>query len=159
MLGAQAGVGILRLNRAPSTPGYRASAHGGEASDSGSRGGAVTRADMAAVARGSRAVPRQRGRRVAVAAQAEIVEAGFSAHTDFRTVAAVTADAGIRAGLVAEVMVAQDAVDRPMPVMWEVERRGFCAAAEGCAQRESYVGAQQRHYRESGNAGADQDEP
>ena len=111
------------------------------------------------VASGGWAVPHEGRRRVAMAAQTEIVEAGFGAHPDFRAAAAVTADARIGAGLVTEIMVAEDAVDRPMLIVREVERQGFCAAAGRCAQRQAHVGPQERDHCQCGNAGADQNEP
>jgi hypothetical protein len=94
-----------------------------------------------------------------MAAQTEIVETGFCAHPDFRAAAAVTADARIGAGLVPEIVMAEDAVDRPMLVMGEVKRQGFCAVAQGGTQGQTRAGPHERDHGQCGNTGADQNEP
>lgn len=78
---------------------------------------------MAGLAASGRAVMFELCRRIAMAPQAEVVKARLGTDQDRRSAAAVTTDAGIAAGPIAEVMVALDAIDLAVFVVRKVDRQ------------------------------------
>ena len=76
---------------------------------------------MAGLAAGCRAVMFELRRRVAMASQAEVVKARLGTDQDRRSAAAVTTDAGVAAGPIAEVMVTLDAIDLAVFVVRKVD--------------------------------------
>ena len=77
---------------------------------------------MAGVAARRRAVMFEPCRRIAMAAQAEVVKARLGTDPNRRSMAAVTTDAGLAAGPIAEIVMALDAVDLAMFVVRKVDR-------------------------------------
>jgi hypothetical protein len=74
-------------------------------------------------------------RRVAVAAETEVVKACFGANSNLSAATAMTAYARLGATLIGEVVMTQDAVHRAMFVMRKVEDQSITTRQERLAKR------------------------
>ena len=72
------------------------------------------------------------------------MEACLRTRAQIGAAAAVTADAGVRAAAIGEVVMALDAVDVAVLVVREVEHQALAARNEGPVQRESRARQQER---------------
>ncbi len=103
---------------------------------------------MAGLAAGRRAMMFEICRGIAMAAQAEVVKARLGTDMNRRPTATVAADAGIAAGTIAEVVMADDAVDCAVFVVRKVDRQRDRAPEHRLPQCQRCVRDHQRQQSE-----------
>ena len=98
------------------------------------------------------------GGRMAMTIEAEAVEPGLDALDQVGIRTAMALDAGLHPPPVGVVVVTGEAIDRPMLVVWKVERDRDRAPNDRLAQRRVDLGGQQRRDAGGAHHGSDHDQ-